>query len=139
MKTWMNGPGAAPVITKGSSTYSWVLGGRYLRQDMKGEMMGMPLEGFGYTGYDNYNKKYVGFWIDNSSTAMFTYSGYVDQTGKVFTFYGTMDEWMTGENGKPVKYVTRILSRDKNVFEIHDLAIGGADTKVVEMTYTRKK
>jgi hypothetical protein len=138
VKTWMNGPAGTPTITKGSSTYAWVLGGRFLRQDMKGEMMGMPLEGIGYTGYDNYNKKYLEFWIDNSSTAMFTASGFVDQSGKVFTFYGTMDEWMTGENGKPVKYVARILSKDKNVFEIHDLAIGGADTKVVEMTYTRK-
>jgi hypothetical protein len=138
-KVWMNGTGSPPTVTKGSSIYTWVLGGRFLRQDMKGEMMGMPIEGVGYTGYDNYNKKYVGVWIDNSSTAMFTYSGYADQTGKVFTFFGTMDEWMTGENGKPVKYVTRILSKDKNVFEIHDLAIGSGETKVVEMTYTRKK
>ncbi len=137
-KVWNGGPDKPPTITKATSTFTWVLGGRFLRQEMKGEMMGMPLEGVGYTGYDNYNKKYIEFWIDNSSTAMFTMSGFVDQTGKVFTFYGSMDEWMTGENGKPVKYVTRILNKDKNIFEIHDLTITGANTKIVEMTYTRK-
>lgn len=137
-KFWSNGPDKPPTVTKGSATYTWVLGGRFLRQEMNGEMMGMPFEGVGYTGYDIYNKKYLEFWIDNTSTAMFTMSGYFDQTGKVLTFYGTMDEWMTGENGKPVKYVTRILGKDKNIFEIYDLTIGSAGTKMAEMTYTRK-
>ncbi len=137
-KFWSNGPEKPPSVSKGSATYAWVLGGRFLRQEMKGEMMGMPFDGIGYTGYDNYNRKYVGFWIDNSSTAMFTMSGYADPSGKVFTFYGAMDEWMTGENGKPVRYVVRILGKDKNVFEIYDLAMGGAGTRMAEMTYTRK-
>lgn len=139
MKMWMQGPGSVPSVTKGTSVNTWVLGGRYLRQEYKGEFMGMPFEGIGYTGYDNHNKRYFSIWIDNSSTQLSTMSGVVDQSGKVFTEYGTMDEWMTGENGKPVKYVTRILSKDKHVFEVHDLAIGEPNTKVMEATYTRKK
>jgi hypothetical protein len=138
-KVWMQGPGSEPNVTKGSSVNSWVLGGRFLRQEYKGEMMGQPFEGIGYTGYDNYNKRYVSFWIDNSTTQMSTMSGTVDKSGKVFTLYGTMDEWMTGENGKAVKYVTRIINRDKNVFEVHDLTLGEPNTKMMEITYTRKK
>jgi len=139
MTMWGQGPGSAPTVSRGSAVNSWVLGGRYLRQEFKGEMMGMPFEGVGYTGYDNYNKKYVEFWIDNTTTQMTTMSGVVDHAGKTFTFYGTMDEWMTGENGKPVKYVTRIVSKDKHIFEIHDLAIDGPNTKMMELVYTRKK
>lgn len=138
-RVWSNGPDKEPSVSKGTSTNAWVLGGRFLRQELKGELMGMPYEGIGYTGYDNYNKKYVGFWIDNSSTQMFTMSGTVDKSGKVFTFYGSMDEWMTGENGRTAKYVTRILGKDKQVFEIHDLSRDEPNTKMIEMTYTRKK
>jgi len=111
-KMWMGGEGSGqPSISKGTAEYSWVLGGRFLREGYNGEMMG-----FGFTGYDNYAKKY-----------------------KVLTLYGKMDEWTTGELGKNVKYVTRIIDRDKHVFEILDLAIGEPSTKVVDITYTRKK
>jgi len=138
-KIWTQGPGSEPTVTKGTAVNSWVLGGRYLKQEFKGEMMGMPFEGVGYTGYDNYNKKYIGYWIDNSSTQMLMMSGMIDKSGKVLTLYGTMDEWMTGANGKPVKYVTRIINKDKHMFEIYDLAFGETNVKMMEMTYTRKK
>ena len=138
-KIWMEGPGIQPTVTRGSSENKWILGGRFLQQEMKGEMMGMPMNGVGVLGYDNFKKKYIGFWIDNTYTGQFTMEGTVDQTGKVFTMYGTMDEWMTGEHNKMVKYVTRIVGKDKHIFEIHDLSLTEGSTKTVEMTYTRKK
>jgi hypothetical protein len=49
-----------------------------------------------------------------------------------------MDEPATGEKDKPVKYFHRVLTPDKHVFEIHDVALG-ANSKVMEMSYTRKK
>jgi len=73
------------------------------------------------------------------STAMNHAEGMRDRTGKVLTLYGTMDEPMTGEHDKPVKYVLRVLGPDKHVYEIHDLAIGEPHTMVIEVTYTRKK
>jgi hypothetical protein len=139
-KMWMGGDGTGqPAISKGSAEYSWVLGGRYLREDFKGDMMGMPMTGFGFTGYDNYAKKYTGMWMDNMGTALSTMEGTFDRSGKVLTLYGKMDEWMTGELSKNVKYVTRIINKDKHVFEIHDLSIGEPNTKIVEITYTRTK
>ncbi len=53
--------------------------------------------------------------------------------------YGTIDEYLTGEHDKMVKTVWRFISDDKMVLEIHDLPIGENNTKVVEITYTRKK
>lgn len=135
---WMEGPSKPPTVTKGTAEVKWALGGRFLVQEAKGEMMGMPFEGMGITGYDNFNKKYVSFWVDNMGTAMYTSEGTSDQSGKVITFYGKMDEPTTGEHDKNVKYVSRIIDKDKHAFEIHDLAIGEPNTKVVEITYTRK-
>jgi len=136
---WMGGPSAPPTVTKGSAVIKWSLDGRFIQQELDGEMMGKPMHGIGFTGYDNINKKYVTFWIDNTSTGMFTADGSFNQDGTVLITYGKMDEPMTGENGKNVKYVWRIVNNDKNIFEIHDLNIGEPNTKVVEIVYSRKK
>jgi hypothetical protein len=137
--TWMGGPGSKPIQSIGAAEVQWVLGGRFQRQEMKGEMNGMPMEGVGYTGYDNLNKIYIGVWIDNSSTSMYLMKGTFDSKGRVLTVFGTMDDAITGEYGKMVKYVTRIISKDKSVFEMYDCTIPGPDQRIAEMVYTRKK
>lgn len=138
VKSWM-APDAPPTVSKGSATMKMVLGGRYLYQEMSGEMMGMPFQGMGYTGYDNINKKYVSFWIDNMGTGMASMDGAMNKGGDVLTLYGKMDEPTTGEHGKNVKYVTRLISKDKQIFEAHDLSIAEPHTKVLEVVYTRHK
>src|SRR5829696_829066 len=40
-KIWMGGPGAPPMETKGSAEFRWVLDGRFMLQETKGEML-MP-------------------------------------------------------------------------------------------------
>ena len=134
---WME-PGK-PSTTKGTTEIKWVLGGRFLQQEFSGEMMGMPFNGMGFTGYDNFNKKYIGFWIDNSSTAMATMEGTADASGRVITMLGKSDDPGTGEHGKTMKYVARLVNKDRHVFEIYDLSRGDKETKVLEISYTRKK
>ena len=79
------------------------------------------------------------FWIDDMGTVMSTGDGNFDQSGKVLTLFGKMDEPTTGEYDKNVKYVSRWIDNNKFIFEIHDLAIGEPNTKVIEVEYTRKK
>jgi len=134
---WWMAPGAPPMETKGQTTKHWIFGGRFLQDDYNGEFMGSPMKGLGLTGYDNLKKKYTSFWIDAGGTAMYTSLGTVDASGKVFTFRGKMDDAMTGEKGKAVKYIIRLVSADKHVFEIHEPA-KGKDSLVAEMVYTRK-
>ncbi len=138
-RIWANGLDAPPTETQGTWEVKWVLDGRFLQQEMKGEMMGKPFSGIGFLGYDNMNKKYVSFWIDNTSTAMFTADGTFDQAGKVLTTVGKMDEPMTGEYGKSTMYIYRMESKDKHIFEIHDLSLPQGKTKMMEAEYTRVK
>jgi hypothetical protein len=137
-KVWMNGPKGEPSVSKGSAEYKLALGGRFLEQEFSGEMMGQPMNGVGYTGYDNFGKKYVSFWIDNMSTAMSTMEGSMDKEGKTLTMWGKMDEPATGEKGKKVKYVTRVVDKDKHVFESYDVTSYGEKQPVLVITYTRK-
>src|SRR6185436_20447428 len=69
--SWMM-PGADPISGTGWSENKWVLGGRFVEQRFKGDFMGMPFEGIGYTGYDNVKKHYFGSWMDNMGTGMMT-------------------------------------------------------------------
>lgn len=138
-KIWMAGPNGPPTESKGTAKYSWAVEGKWLRIEATGTLMGIPMKGFGIQGYDNFKKKYVGLWIDSMGTALLTYEGTLDKTGKTLMQWGKMDEPMTGEHDKAVKYVTHSVQGDKFTFEIHDLAIGGNNTKVIEVEYTRKK
>ena len=137
-KVWMKGPKGEPSVSKGSAEYKMALGGRYLQQEFAGEMMGQPMTGVGYTGYDNFKKKYVSFWIDNMGTAMSTMEGSMDKGGTTLTMWGKMDEPATGEKDKKVKYVTRIVDKDKHVFESYDVTTFGDKQPVMVITYTRK-
>jgi hypothetical protein len=139
VKTWMAGPTGDPMVSKAVSQVKSVLGGRYIMEEVTGDMMNQPFSGVGYTGYDNFNKKYVGFWIDNMGTGMTTLEGSIDKAGTTFTMWGKMDDVTTGEKGKKVKYVTRIIDNDKHIFEIYDVTTYGDKKPTMLMTYTRKK
>ena len=137
-KVWPGGPGSTPMESSGTTERKWILGGRYLMDEHKGQLMGMPHEGLGLTGYDNFRNMYTSTWCDNMGTAMLTMKGSCDPAGKTFTFYGETDEPGIKITGRMVEYVTKIIDNDKNVFEIIDLH-AGHDYKIVEVTYTRVK
>jgi len=137
-KMWMGGPGSPAQESSGTAEYTWMMEGRWLAEKFHGNMMGMAFEGFMLLGYDNYRREYVSIWVDGMSSSMSFASGRLDQTGKIITVFGDMDEPMTGELGKVTKMVRRIVDDNTFVFEIHDLAIGGDNTMVMEITYKRK-
>lgn len=139
VKTWMSGPAGEPMVSKGTSEQKMVLGGRYLRQDFSGEMMGQKFSGMGLTGYDNFKKKYVGVWIDDMGTGVSTMEGILDKDGKSCTMWGTMDDPTTGQKGKKVKYVTRFVDNDTQVFQMYDVSTYGDKKPTMEITYRRKK
>lgn len=136
VKTWLV-PGESPTVTKGSAKATWILGGRYVQEEFTGEFMGKPFRGISLTGYDNVRQKYRTVWMDDMSTTMVTCEGEADAAGKEFTYKGDYACAMTGEKHKNTKLVSRLVNKDKHVFEMHDPALG-ENSKVMEITYTRK-
>jgi hypothetical protein len=133
---WM-APGAPPMSSTGTSENKWAMNGRYLEQRFKGDFMGTPFEGIGYTGYDNVKKQYWGTWMDSMSTGMMTSTGWMPDA-KTWMFSGSYADPMTGKDTKVEERIT-INSADQHTFEMYGVAPDGSMFKTMEMTYTRKK
>ena len=76
---WM-GPGE-PMVSTGTMVNSLDLGGRYLKQDYKGDATDGPFpnfEGRGFWGFNDVTGKFEGLWIDNASNQMATEQGGYD-------------------------------------------------------------
>jgi hypothetical protein len=132
---WM-APGAPPQESTGTSENKWVLGGRFVEQRYEGTFMGQPFSGVGYTGYDNYKKKYIGTWMDTMGTMMMISQG--DAMGKTLTMTSTMDDIMTGKTAT-VKSEIKIVAPDHHVMEMWGPDPSGKQFKTMEIQYTRKK
>ena len=130
-------PGAPPTQGAGTAESSWILGGRFVREDFQGEFGGMKFQGLGYTGYDNFKKKYVGTWMDTMGTMIMVMTGTADPSGKVLSTTSTMDDAVTGKPMK-VRTVTRIVDASKHVMEMFGPDRSGKEFKMMEIVYTKK-
>lgn len=138
-RMWMAGPDAKPTESKGTAEISWLHEGRWLQCKWQGEMMGMKLGGTWWLGYDNFKQRYVATFVDNFQTCMSSAMGLFDAKGDDLFLWGTIDEPMTPEQDKQVKYVYRGFGADTLRFEVHDMMIGESNTRVVEVEYARKR
>ncbi|HEX2748379.1 MAG TPA: DUF1579 domain-containing protein [Verrucomicrobiales bacterium] len=136
-KMWMQ-PGADPMESEGTASAKWIMGNRYVETTIKSTMMGQAFEGRAICGYDNLKKTYLGFWIDNMGTSMTLTSGTLSADGKTLTSKGKMDDAWTGKKDQEYKFVDRFISKDEVNSAIY-LVEAGKETKIMEMTYKRKK
>ncbi|MFI5402398.1 MAG: DUF1579 domain-containing protein [Planctomycetota bacterium] len=123
-------PGKEPQVTTSKVVRTAVLG-RYVREEINGEMNGKPFAGIGYFAYNNATKTYECSWLDNGGTGIMFMTGTENELKGVFY----------GPGGVPVKCraVTKHISDDQATMEMYnDFGMGG-EMKCMEMTYTRVK
>ena len=126
----------APMESQGEFVAKMDVGGFFLITEYKSEFGDQPFQGRGIMGYNTFDKKYAGVWVDSMSPAIFTTVGEWDKAGKVYT------EIMEGpgHDGKPLKMriVTRI--KDTNNMDVTMFTIEeGKEKQMMEIAYTRKK
>lgn len=138
LSKWRSAKGAEPMKSNATNSAKLILGGRFVQSDFRGEMMGKPFAGIGLEGYDNFKKKYMMVWLDESSTAMFTAEGTADPSGKVITYMGKHDDPMTGQFNLDVKYVATWVNENKLQFEIIEKPGTSDEYTALELMYTRK-
>ncbi|MDB6055652.1 MAG: uncharacterized protein JWN25_3175 [Verrucomicrobiales bacterium] len=136
VKCWME-PDGPPHVSQGTSKASWILNGRFLEEEFRGEMMGKPFTGRTLMGYDNIKHTFNSVWISDMQTSMFISQGKGENGNKTITLEGKADCAASGQKDMPMKTTLRLVSPDKHIFEMYNGA-KGENTKTMEITYTRK-
>lgn len=136
IKAW-HVPGQEPTMDKGTAKRSMVLGGRVMVEDVQANMMGMPFTGQGMTGYDNTTGKYWSTWNDSMSTGIMVSQGECDAAAAC-TFTGTWNDPVK-KTAVTSRMTTRWADADTEIFEMYGPGPDGKETKMMEMTYSRKK
>jgi hypothetical protein len=138
VKMWM-GPGD-PAISTGVMVNELDLGDRFLRETYTGDPSEGPFpefEGRGYWGYNKVSGQYEGFWIDTASTVMQSETGDVDDSGKVWTMMGEMDNPQTGQKIKKKSVIT-LVDDDHHRMEMFFEGPDGSEMKGMEIRYVRE-
>lgn len=133
--SWM-APGAPPEKSTGTAEFKTILGGRFLQQEVKSEMGGMPFEGMGIEGYDNVSKERFGMWVDNMGTGGMVMKGKCGVGEKVCKFSGSYNDPMTGK-AKRVREVLTMNNDNSFAFEMWGPDEAGKEFKVLQIVYTR--
>jgi len=130
-------PGDPPQESTGTVERKWILGNRYIQEDVKATMMGMPFEGFGIMGYDKMQKFYHAYWIDTMGTGTWSMTGTADASGKVFTYIGENFDPMAGQKTKG-RSTVEFVDNNKHAMKMYAPGPDGKEFMGFEMTCTRK-
>ncbi len=131
---WME-PGADPGQLEGVSKKTMIMGGRYLQEELTGEFMGQPFNGFGITGYDNVTGEYVSIWLDNMSTAIHFYTGQEAADG-THVYTSESHDPATGR-AIPMRSVSRNADANHHSFESFRKLPDGSEFLQMRVEYTR--
>lgn len=137
-KMWMD-PAQPPMESNGTNTNEWLYNGKFLKQTAKGQVMGMPFEGMGITGYDNILKKYVSFWLDTMGTGFMMASGTYDATTKTIKETGAMPNAMTGETAQSFRAEWKLIDNDHYTYDVFIKSADGKESPMLSLSYKRVK
>ena len=131
-------PTAEPMVTSGTSSHTFIFGGRYLKMEFMGRYMDHSFTGLGFMGFDNVRKEFISFWIDNMSTWFLTSAGTVDRDGKTFTMSGSYKDPVSG-NLRRQRDETKIEGPDRIVSRSYEAVAGGKEFLSMEIVYIKAK
>jgi hypothetical protein len=127
-----------PRIDTGSATYTLVLGGRHLRQELHIDSAGAPFDALGYIGYDNSSGRYFSTWMDVNFTGLIIAYGDYDPARQTYTFTGTLPGPASGEAGIPMRAQMQVEDTDHFTYDFYERR-GGKEALAVRLHYVRKE
>lgn len=137
-KFWMK-PTEKPEESKGTSKTKWVMGGRFLQQEVKGKAMGKPFNGMGFTGFDTMREQYQTVWLDDMSTHMMLGSGTFDTAANTLKQSGEFSCAMSGDKNRWYRTDLKITDKNSHTYAMYTKGEDGNEFKSMEITYTRSK
>ncbi|MGE0528153.1 MAG: DUF1579 domain-containing protein [Bdellovibrionales bacterium] len=137
-KMWQT-PKAKPIETSGTSEMKMVMGGRYLQQEIKGQMMGQPFEGLGFIGYNNLTKQHETTWLDNMGTAMMRGAGSFDAKTKTLKDSGQHSCPLSDDKTREFRSEWTQVDKNTMKFVMYGPDVEtGKEFKQIEINYKRQ-
>lgn len=135
-KMWMKA-GDKPMESKGQAENSWILGGRYLKQEYKGEFSGQPFEGLGFVAYDKVRQEYESIWMDSMMTGIMLTTGGFDSATQAVKQSGNVSCPMTGDKALWMRTEYKIKDANSHTYSSFGKGPDGKEFKTMEITYNR--
>lgn len=123
---------AGPPATKGRVKFESILGGRFLMETSKSQLLGDGFEWVGIYGYDSSAKKYTAIWADNGRDTHDTAFGTYDATTQTLIFTGEQDDPRTGGK-KSFKWTIRMHPPDDITIEMYEKGADGEEQLVMRL------
>jgi hypothetical protein len=135
--TFWSDPKATGESSKGTSEISWILGGRFLQENFRGQLGGEEYLGFGIMGYDNGSRTFKTVWADSLNTAITTASGRYDPDTSTFALESQLyDPLVSGV--KTILSTLQVNSANSYTFSMTDVSPDGRRFTSLEMQYSRR-
>ena len=136
-------PGQAPMVSKNMlATRSWILGGRYLREELTGNFGGNPSSRLAVLGFNNLEERWELSTIDTFEPGQMTYSSAVRGTPARFQLHGESTEAGLGINAtgrkRSLRFEFEVVNADTNIERIYVKYPAEQETLFVEQIFTRK-
>lgn len=137
VKWWMS-PDEEPDVSQGTNTVSWIMGRRFVQNEVDGMSMGQPFSGMALVGYDNAKQVYNTVWIDSMATGMMKGKGRYDAQNRELIEQGIYTCPFEGQ--KSYRAVTKFIDSNHYQYEMYTTEIGThREFKSMEVHYTRKE
>lgn len=136
MKIWF-APGRPPMTFKASKKRESLFDGRFVIEHVEAPSDMGPFRALQIFGYNNFEKRYEAFYIDNGGTAMATMPGSFDEATTTFTFTGKETD-MSGQKVK-TRNTVDCSKKDVQIMTGYKPGRDGKEFKSFEVTLTRKK
>lgn len=136
------GLGTRPVEVDGSVEKSWVLGGRFIREDLAGiSNRDRPYMGLGFVGYDTARRLYQSVWMSTGGTGMVVAAGTAEDGGDGGVILTLIGDEVEAESGRLRRFraVLFIESRDRHVLTQTYVGPDGTYGPGFEIVYTRSE
>lgn len=129
-------PEAPPMETTFDSKMHMMLGGRYLVEEVSGDMMGEAFEGFMVLGHNNGTGETFSVWFDNFGTGITSAAGQRDEAG-VLHQTGLMQH-AEAPSGSVYRSEMTVIDDDHFNVKMWGAMPDGSESLMMDMDYTRK-
>ena len=139
---WMD-PSQPPQESTCVTTITSAMGGRFVRNETHGSMMGMDgkpmaFEGAGLCGYNNTTGKFEMNWTDNMGTMQMNFTGGLSSDHKTLTTTSQFFCPMMHKNTWMREVETRTGPNSMTLEMFGPNMMDGKEMKVMEIQYTRR-